>query len=566
MNPQPDGSKALVYVRIRPACVNNKENEEPHELIAFEILQNRRLLVPTKTLTEHKPFDFDGVFGSVDGSTIPESQTNLYQEIGKPLLEDAFRGINSCLFAYGQTNSGKTYSISGSDSCPGIIPLLIEDIFAKKKQIEAQGGKSVSIRFSYYEIYNEKVKDLLDSTPSNVPLLVREDPEHGPHVKNLTIVTVENLKHIMHQLRICSSRKATTQTCFNEQSSRSHCIFTLYISLSGIVNIVDLAGSEKYANIQDSYGSVRQKESIEINKSLFTLRRVLEQLSENSTIDAPLDSPLTTILPLSTPIKSASSLNVCTPRSAVKKRKFVSYRDSVLTWLLKDSLGGNSKIVMLATVSPFKENLEETMLTIRYAQVTKQMVNIVQVNEDHRGRFVRELIAERDLLKKQLQLAHEPKSPLNGLLKSLQQQVVERELEISNLTKQLKAFVECPKPQSDATMAESELEEDLLVDACTSPMIVEDKRHLEMGMSPMMLKRQENGQSLTPMELSDQTPTLLNTINQLQSKIKDLSSELFECQTDLKIMRDQALFYKDTAQRANANLDKMVQQLEIPFN
>ncbi|KAL3311322.1 StAR- lipid transfer (START) domain containing 9 [Cichlidogyrus casuarinus] len=352
--------------------------------------------------------------------------------------------------------------------------------------------------------------------------------------------------------------------------------------LTSKVNIVDLAGSEKYSDIHDSCGSARKKESLEINKSLFTLRKVLMQLSESGPIHAPLDSPLTTISPFSTPIKSASSLNVGTPRSAVKKRKFVSYRDSVLTWLLKDSLGGNSKIVMLATVSPFKENLEETMLTIRYAQVTKQMVNIVQVNEDHRGRFVRELIAEVARLEKQLQLAQEPNSPLNGMLKSLQQQVVEREFEISNLTKQLKAFVECPKPQrnresDDTTVARLPSsvgsEEDLLVDmvdASTSPLIVKNKtRLMEMGTSPMALERQDSGTSMTPRKLSChsvstftvQAPvqsSLVHTNRQLRREIEDLKSELFECQTDMEIFRDQAKFYKAAADRANANLDQML--------
>uniref|UniRef100_A0A4W3I710 Kinesin-like protein n=1 Tax=Callorhinchus milii TaxID=7868 RepID=A0A4W3I710_CALMI len=312
-------------------------------------------------------FVYDFSFWSFD-ELHPEfsSQESVYKIVGSPLLEKAFQGYNACLFAYGQTGSGKSYTMMGFGD-EGIIPRFCQQLFASVANPEMQ-QVTYHIEMSYFEVYNERIHDLLTATSGKAQvkqsLRIREHPVYGPYVG---------------WLELGNKQRATAATGMNEKSSRSHSVFTLVMtqtktefveeeehehSVTSRVNLVDLAGSERCFTAQTS--GERLKEGVSINKSLFTLGKVICALSE---------------------------------QSQSKKKIFVPYRESVLTWLLKDSIGGNSKTAMIATVSPSASNVEETLSTLRYAKRARQIINIAKVNEDSNAKLIRDLKAEIENLR-----------------------------------------------------------------------------------------------------------------------------------------------------------------------
>lgn len=272
----------------------------------------------------------------------------------------------------------------GTSDQKGIIPRLCDTLFASivEKQTEELSFK---VEVSYMEIYNEKVHDLLDPKPNRQSLKVREHNVLGPYVDGLSQLAVSSFEDINNLMAEGNKSRTVAATSMNAESSRSHAVFTVVLTqtlkdiLSGIagekvsrMSLVDLAGSERAAKT----GAVgeRLKEGSNINKSLTTLGLVISKLADQS--------------------------------MGMKNRdKFVPYRDSVLTWLLKDNLGGNSKTVMVATVSPAGDNFEETLSTLRYADRAKRIVNHAVVNEDPNARIIRELRKEVEMLKEMLKYA-----------------------------------------------------------------------------------------------------------------------------------------------------------------
>nr|KAG5712585.1 hypothetical protein BaRGS_011559 [Batillaria attramentaria] len=245
----------------------------------------------------------------------------------------------------------------------------------------------ISVEISFFEIYNEKIHDLLASSKEKngkkATLKVREHPVLGPYVEGLSTFVVNSFEDVEGWITLGTKNRATAATGMNDKSSRSHSVFTIVLtqtrtervegqdhdhSITSKINLVDLAGSERQSQAQTS--GERLREGANINKSLLTLGKVISVLSERS--------------------------------SASKKRKiFIPYRDSVLTWLLKESLGGNSKTAMIATISPSHHHQEETLSTLRYAHQTRSIVNVVRINEDPKARIIRELRAEIDKLRSQ---------------------------------------------------------------------------------------------------------------------------------------------------------------------
>ncbi|KAG5505456.1 hypothetical protein GH5_03482 [Leishmania sp. Ghana 2012 LV757] len=353
-----------------------------------------------------------------------DDQQRVYEFIGPRMYEAVMSGFNACLLAYGQTGSGKTYSMigptealsvvagptaassGGSSYSPsqarrgsltaapteeqGIMPRLFSDLFRlMREEREKDDGVTHTVELSFLEIYCEKVRDLLAVSSSSAAnngnnsyasaspsaggsLRIRQHPSQGPYVEGLTHVKVRGaggaLKYLLSGLR----DRATAETNMNEHSSRSHAILQLHITkvmadadeVTGSVvtrtrmckvNMVDLAGSERLS--QSGVSGNRFEEAKNINLSLSTLGRVIQQLSEKQT----------------------------------GKNVIPAYRDSVLTWLLSDSLGGNSKTVMLATVAPSAYCYQQTLNTLRFAGVAKKVVNVATVNED---RHFQQLIAE----------------------------------------------------------------------------------------------------------------------------------------------------------------------------
>ncbi|XP_076381671.1 kinesin-like protein KIF13A isoform X6 [Megalopta genalis] len=377
--------KIKVAVRVRP--FNRRELELGTQCVVEMSGQQTILQHPTTMdkieRSKPKTFAFDHCFHSLDPTAEKfASQEVVFDALGRDILDNAFQGYNACIFAYGQTGSGKSYTMMGSGEHKGIIPRLCDNLFdmiAKQQSSEL----TYKVEVSYMEIYNEKVHDLLDPKPNKQSLKVREHNVLGPYVDGLSQLAVTSFQDIDNLMAEGNKSRTVAATNMNSESSRSHAVFSVILTQtltdmrSGVsgekvsrMSLVDLAGSERAVKT----GAVgdRLKEGSNINKSLTTLGLVISKLADQN---------------------SGSNKN---------KDKFVPYRDSVLTWLLKDNLGGNSKTVMVATISPAADNYEETLSTLRYADRAKRIVNHAVVNEDPNARIIRELRQEVETLKEML--------------------------------------------------------------------------------------------------------------------------------------------------------------------
>ncbi|XP_068254827.1 kinesin-like protein KIF13B isoform X2 [Nyctibius grandis] len=387
-------SKVKVAVRVRPM---NRRELDLHTKCVVDVDANKVILHPVNTnlskgdaRTQPKVFAYDHCFWSMDESVEEKyaGQDVVFKCLGENILQNAFEGYNACIFAYGQTGSGKSYTMMGTADQPGLIPRLCSGLF-ERAQKEENEEQSFKVEVSYMEIYNEKVRDLLDPK-GRQSLKVREHSVYGPYVDGLSKLAVASYKDIESLMSEGNKSRTVAATNMNEESSRSHAVFkiilthTLYDVQSGTsgekvgkLSLVDLAGSER-ATKTGAAGD-RLKEGSNINKSLTTLGLVISALADQA--------------------------------AGKNKNKFVPYRDSVLTWLLKDSLGGNSKTAMVATVSPAADNYDETLSTLRYADRAKNIVNHAVVNEDPNARIIRELREEVEKLREQLTKAEAMKSP-----------------------------------------------------------------------------------------------------------------------------------------------------------
>uniref|UniRef100_A0A8C5WZ73 Kinesin family member 13A n=1 Tax=Laticauda laticaudata TaxID=8630 RepID=A0A8C5WZ73_LATLA len=334
------------------------------------------------------------------------NQQVVFKCLGEGILEKAFQGYNACIFAYGQTGSGKSFSMMGNAEQLGLIPRLCCALF-QRITLEQNDSHTFKVEVSYMEIYNEKVRDLLDPKGSRQSLKVREHKVLGPYVDGLSQLAVTCFEDIESLMSEGNKSRTVAATNMNEESSRSHAVFniiitqTLYDLQSGNsgekvskVSLVDLAGSERVS--KTGAAGERLKEGSNINKSLSTLGLVISSLADQA--------------------------------AGKGKNKFVPYRDSVLTWLLKDNLGGNSQTAMIATISPAADNYEETLSTLRYADRAKRIVNHAIVNEDPNARVIRELREEVEKLKEQLSQAESMKAP------ELKEKLEESEKLIKELT------------------------------------------------------------------------------------------------------------------------------------
>lgn len=336
--------------------------------------------------TGSKVFAFDKSYWSFDKSDPTYAgQDDLHDDLGKPLLDNAFQGYNNCIFAYGQTGSGKSYSMMGYGKEAGVIPKICQDMFVRIGEMQQDKNLRCTVEVSYLEIYNERVRDLLNpSTKGN--LKVREHPSTGPYVEDLAKLVVSSFSEIENLMDEGNKARTVAATNMNETSSRSHAVFTLTLTQKRFdvetkmsmekaakISLVDLAGSER-ATSTGATGA-RLKEGAEINRSLSTLGRVIAALAD---------------------------LSEGKKKKTGKGAGQVPYRDSVLTWLLKDSLGGNSMTAMIAAISPADINFDETLSTLRYADSAKRIKNHAVVNEDANARMIRELKEELDALRSKL--------------------------------------------------------------------------------------------------------------------------------------------------------------------
>ncbi|XP_058429428.1 kinesin-like protein KIF1A isoform X15 [Marmota monax] len=381
------GASVKVAVRVRP--FNSREMSRDSKCIIQMSGSTTTIVNPKQPKETPKSFSFDYSYWS---HTSPEdinyaSQKQVYRDIGEEMLQHAFEGYNVCIFAYGQTGAGKSYTMMGKQEKgqQGIIPQLCEDLFSRINDT-TNDNMSYSVEVSYMEIYCERVRDLLN--PKNKGnLRVREHPLLGPYVEDLSKLAVTSYNDIQDLMDSGNKARTVAATNMNETSSRSHAVFNIIFTQKrhdaetdittekvSKISLVDLAGSER----ADSTGAkgTRLKEGANINKSLTTLGKVISALAE-------MDSG---------------------PNKNKKKKKtdFIPYRDSVLTWLLRENLGGNSRTAMVAALSPADINYDETLSTLRYADRAKQIRCNAIINEDPNNKLIRELKDEvtrlRDLL------------------------------------------------------------------------------------------------------------------------------------------------------------------------
>ncbi|KAE9017236.1 Kinesin-like protein [Phytophthora rubi] len=361
-----DKETVKVVVRCRPLF--GKELVEGRKSIVT--LDSAAALISLKCPDngQIKSFTFDSVY---DEST---SQRQFYDESGYPLVESIFDGYNGTIFAYGQTGCGKTHTMQGKDLPPelrGVIPLSFDHIF---DTINADTTREYMVRASYLEIYNEDIRDLL-SDDAKKKLGLKESADGTVYVKDLTEVVVRDVESMNNVMNRGFKNRTVGATLMNEGSSRSHSIFTVVVETNetiggqdhfkaGKLNLVDLAGSER----QSKTGATgnRLKEGCKINLSLSALGNVISALVDG-------------------------------------KGKHIPYRDSKLTRLLQDSLGGNTKTLMVAAVSPADYNYDETLSTLRYANRAKNIKNKPVVNEDPKDAKLREYKEEIERLRKMLE-------------------------------------------------------------------------------------------------------------------------------------------------------------------
>ncbi|KAL8652201.1 MAG: hypothetical protein Q9210_002819 [Variospora velana] len=381
-----------VVVRVRP--FNGRELDRKARCVV-QMKDAQTILIPPPDAEERlrgskgargadsqKVFAFDRSYWSFNRAD-PHfaGQDDLFDDLGSPLLDNAFQGYNNCIFAYGQTGSGKSYSMMGYGDESGVIPRICEDMFKRIMELQKDKNLTYTVEVSYLEIYNERVRDLLNpSTRGN--LKVREHPSTGPYVEDLAKLVVRSFPEIQHLMDEGNKARTVAATSMNDTSSRSHAVFTIIVTQKrhdvetsmdtekvAKISLVDLAGSER-ATSTGATGA-RLKEGAEINRSLSTLGRVIAALADLS-------------------------------MGKKKNMSMVPYRDSVLTWLLKDSLGGNSMTAMIAAISPADINFEETLSTLRYADSAKRIKNHAVVNEDPNARMIRELKEELAQLRSKL--------------------------------------------------------------------------------------------------------------------------------------------------------------------
>jgi hypothetical protein len=311
-----------------------------------------------------------------------ETQKEVYDRSGALATEAVMRGLNSCVFAYGQTGSGKTHTMMGSKSDPGILPRTIADIFT---QIEtsAQATRVFEVDATFFEVYNEQVRDLLDEdrNASDAPPKIRKHPSQGVFIEGLQRVRIQSAEDALRLIDRGMHDRAMSSTLMNARSSRSHAVFNVTITCSdglkgtrrsSAAHLIDLAGSERLK--QTGATGTQLEEAKNINQSLFALRRVLDQLASNAEA-----------------------------KKRGQKPGVVPYRDSVLTHVLSDSLGGKSYCLMLAMISPHACNYDDSISTLKYAARARQIVLNPKVNEQQDAALLQKAMqAEIDDLRHQL--------------------------------------------------------------------------------------------------------------------------------------------------------------------
>ena len=471
---------------FRSIVITNKENNTCSlvEYIGAELDEGGRQKewISNPQMFQIHRFTFDEVFD------IDSNQEEVYKVSAKPAVNSVLEGYNSTIFAYGQTGTGKTFTMEGFtynqfDDSRGIIPRTIEDIFT---YIESNSNKDTKfiIRAAYLQIYNEMISDLLKPNNPNKNLNIREDKKKGLYVEHLSEWAVRSPSDIYSLLERGASCREVSNTNMNDVSSRSHAVFMIIveqlisdlqingrqITKIGRLNLVDLAGSER-TRITGATGK-QLEESKKINKSLSALGNVINALTDS------------------------------------KERKHIPYRDSKLTRLLENSLGGNCKTTMIATISPAQCSFNESLSTLNFAKRAKNIKNRPIVNEDidHNA-----LIHQYENELKKIKMELEEKSKLIASNEKI--------LELKNKEE---------KAKNDAIKAFEQASKQLFIER-------DEKQKLEAKIRLMNLQMIKGGEKIS----IEETPQFKNALEEKKFMLeKDFEQKLLEIEKEREQIED----------------------------
>ncbi|KAH9420263.1 Kinesin-like protein kif3c, partial [Dermatophagoides pteronyssinus] len=535
MKPSSSKSECVkVVVRCRP--MSDKEKEEK-ELKVVDVncergtIQLHRVPMPPPswqqqtTVNNHnddddvKIYTFDSVYDC------DSKQEEIYADVCHPLVESVLNGFNGTIFAYGQTGTGKTYTMEGVAHDPGVIPRSFIHIFS---HIGRSSHKQFLVRSSYLEIYQEEIRDLL-STNTNKRLELRERSDIGVYVKDLSSFVCKNVTEIERVLAKGRQNRAVGATNMNEHSSRSHAIFMITVehiekdsSMAtehvrvGKLNLVDLAGSER--QIKTKTVGQRQKEAIKINLSLSALGNVISALVDGRSTHIP-------------------------------------YRDSKLTRILQDSLGGNARTVMMANIGPAGYNYEETLITLRYANRAKNIKNKPRVNENPKDTLLKEFQAEIDRLRAQLEEKRKQKSRPSSSLTASTTAAEQIDVEaVQKLQAKIKAM------ESKMLVGGKDI-----VDHTN-----EQQRQLEQRMAQLREQRQRERQMLRQLEAHEEaTQEVRETFSSLQQEVemkrKKLRKVVKEFQSVNSEIRDLHESHSDDRRELERISSDLIRDLKLRY-
>ncbi|XP_052334724.1 centromere-associated protein E isoform X2 [Oncorhynchus keta] len=545
-------SAVKVCVRVRPLIEREETAAESAEPVKFYWKTDKKTIHQIDDGNLTKNFSFDRVFSA------EETTRQLYQELAKPLVVSAVEGYNGTIFAYGQTSSGKTFTMMGSSLTPGVIPLAMEDVFQTIKNCPK---KEFLLRVSYLEIYNETVTDLLCDNWKRKPLEIREGNNKNVYVADLTEELVTSPEQALAWIRKGEKNRHYGKTKMNQRSSRSHTIFRMILesrdsgdSASGEnsdcaiivshLNLVDLAGTERAS--QTGAEGTRFKEGCNINRSLFTLGQVIKKLSDET------------------------------------QKGFTNYRDSKLTRILQNSLGGNAKTVIICTITPV--TLEETLSTLQFASAAKNMKNdphVTEVSDD--GALLRRYRNEIVELKRRLlevssvtQTTATEKETLSQILQEKDQLQREQEDRYKNLAKLLvtsENFVTIKKMPKRRVTWGGKLPSPAFHHAGESDLSFAEpflkKRKADMSVLTEQNEDGEEFDSTFDMEMNQSNLTMRgfaeseflspNQLNKLSEKVSCLELQL-ENETQQK---QEAMEEVETFQRRVVELEKQLEEKSL---
>lgn len=532
LTPSPTHNESVqVVVRCRP--INQKETESGCTKVV-KIYPSRGVIdvqnPHARSENEKaKMFTYDAVYD--ENST----QQSVYDETVRPLVASVLEGYNGCVFAYGQTGTGKTFTMEGligDKEEQGIIPRAFEQIWA---HINRTTGVEFLVYARYLEIYMEDIRDLL-KLKNPKPLELRQSAEKGVFVSHLHSQTCQSASDMMKAMKIGNRNRTTGVTNMNEHSSRSHAIFQISIEMAegtsksvkvGKLNLIDLAGSER----QSKTGACgdRLKEASKINQALSSLGNVIYALAENS--------------------------------------PHIPYRDSKLTRLLQDSLGGNSKTIMIANIGPASMNYEETIITLRYAYRAKSIKNQPIKNEDIKDAKLLELQREIERLK-QLIAEKGEGAIVDGLISDVtdeedidesDEEKKEREklleagkLEVNELSKKLRTL-EKQMVHGGKNIVDSVNENEIKLEQQRAEIAARKKREIEM-------QQQIELEDETCMELKQVFANLQQQVEFKRDKLKRLYSRVQSIRQELRDNHDEYLKERQELVETNDELSMQLRK------